>query len=119
MTTDNSNGFLVSWDEDGLEACVDLGALEQEIMWNTLQGQSTPVVRQMIDGMMMRVKTKTLRQYEIYTLHVNTGINRDDLVEMFNQDWLKAVELIRMHGIQIFSNVKEKELKWNMLTQQN
>lgn len=111
MSNEDGNVFILSWDNTGLESCVNISEFEKEIMWDTLQNKSNSTVRRLVDRMLMRARINSQQHYEIYTIHVAENVSKDDLVKMFDQDPKYATNLIRKHGTMIF---QQKEPKWNM-----
>lgn len=103
--TDNSAIFLLSWDQLGLEAVVNVSDLEKEILWNTLQDKkSSNKIGQTVTHLMMRARYNPQRHYEIYSVTVAEGITEEDIREMFERDPQGSAELVRERGNKIFSD---------------
>ena len=102
--TDNSTLFVLSWDQLGLEAVVNVTDIEKEILWNTLQDKKgTNKLGQTITHLMMRARYNPQRHYEIYSITVE-GITEEDIREMFENDPQGSAELVRERGNKIFSD---------------
>lgn len=100
-----SNVFLLSWDCEGLEACINVSNAEKAIMWSTLKGEQPDYkIGNIVSMMMLRARANPQRHYEIYTIHVDETISEKDLRQMFDDSPQTAVDLIRERGNKIFSD---------------
>ena len=100
-----SNVFLLSWDCEGLEACINISDAEKSIMWATLKNEKPDYkIGNMVSMMMLRARSNPQRHYEIYTIHVDKSITEKDLRRMFDDSPQSAVDLIRERGNKIFSD---------------
>ena len=97
-----SNLFLVMWDNQGLECCLDITTYEQEFVWGRLS--DTPAPSFPIARLMLRARQNSQRHYEIYTISTEPNITKEDLIEFFNKEPQYTVDLIRERGRQIYSN---------------
>jgi len=52
----------------------------------------------------LRARYNTQRHYEIYAIGVDASLDREQLVEMFDQDPQSAADLIRARGQQLYSD---------------
>ena len=118
MAKQKHNVFLLSWDMTGLESLIDLTTLEklrveeEKIrMMKILSDpdardpgdQSGSVLNQIVQNILLRARVNSQRHYEVYTIQTVTGITRQDLWDMFNNDPQSASELIRERGNQLYS----------------
>jgi len=102
--------FLLSWDHLGLEACINVTAIEKEEAWNILKGDQTKNrLQHTISMMMMRARINSQRHYEIYLITVNDGISEEDLRKMFEVNPQNSANLIRERGVELFSNRLEHD----------
>lgn len=119
MAKQKHNVFLLSWDMTGLESLIDLTTLEklrveeEKIrMMKILSDpdardpgdQSGSVLNQIVQNILLRARVNSQRHYEVYTIQTVTGITRQDLWDMFNNDPQSASELIRERGNQLYSD---------------
>ena len=119
MAKQKHNVFLLSWDMTGLESLIDLTTLEklrveeEKIrMMKILSDpdardpgdQSGSVLNQIVQNIVLRARVNQQRHYEVYTIQTVTGITRQDLWDMFNNDPQSASELIRERGNQLYSD---------------
>jgi hypothetical protein len=96
--------FLLSWDMEGLEAVIDVGALEKENTWNLLQDKPKNNLNQIVNGVMLRARYNSQRHYEVYTVTVSEGITEQDLRDMFENNPQQAADLIRERGNKVYSD---------------
>jgi len=113
------NTFVLSWDQEGLEAVVPISEIEREQMWQTLkqdfhndnyqkfQGRFESVTA-IVGRLMMRAKLNSHRHYEIYAIDVEDDITSDDLRDMFEQSPQSSAELIRERGRMLYSDRRLK-----------
>jgi hypothetical protein len=116
---DKNHSFLLSWDCNGLEACVPIHELEEkhkqaekERAWTTLasvdgEDPGNPVDREIgriYQSIMMRARINSQRHYEIYTVQTDPSISKDDMVRMFEENPQHMAELIRERGTQLYSD---------------
>jgi len=108
-TGDDSSVFLLSWDQEGLESCINATDIEKENVWaaltdTKLKNQLGPIVTMV----MMRAQANPQRHYEVYTIHVSAGISEYDIREMFTSDPQGAADLIRSRGTKLASYREDK-----------
>ena len=119
------NLFIVSWDNTGLEACVDVTedrdqseSFEQEKLFDILRDPETVPqnehlrrVNQMVSTMMMRARYNPQRHYEIYTVTTDRGITQQDLCDLFETSPQAAADMIRERGTRLYSDrVNQKQI---------
>ena len=98
-----SNLFLVSWDCNGIEACLNITDYEKETTWALLSSEDPPArLSSIVNHLMMRARANSQRHYEIYTMNVAEGISEDDVFEMFKNDPQGSADLIRDRGNKIY-----------------
>jgi len=99
------NVFLLSWDNTGLEACINITEYEKAEMWARLSNTEPPVgISKAVQHLMLRARANPQRHYEIYTISVDNNISKEDMCEMFNNSPQHAAELIRDRGNKVFSD---------------
>jgi hypothetical protein len=118
-TKQKNNCFLLSWDCNGLEACVSLHELEQkyeqadkERVWSTLVSQSgedpgNPVDREInriYSSILMRARMNSQRHYEVYTVQTDSSISREDMIGMFKDSPQSMADLVRERGEKLYSD---------------
>ena len=105
--------FILSWDQQGLESCINVTEHEMERTFAVLSDQ-VPAgnVNATINAILLRARFNSQRHYEVYAVEAAEGITRDDLIEMFEQDPQGSAELIRARGRCLHSdrNAKNKIL---------
>lgn len=102
-----SETYILSWDQTGLEACINVTEIEKEEMWNTLksvESNRTSKVGSILQSLTLRARFNTHRHYEIYAIDVADGIAKEDLESMFNDDPQGSADLIRSRGRQLYSD---------------
>ena len=102
-----SETYILSWDQTGLEACINVTEIEKEEMWNTLksvESNRTSKVGSILQSLTLRARFNTQRHYEIYAIDVADGITKEDLESMFNDDPQGSADLIRSRGRQLYSD---------------
>jgi len=119
------NLFIVSWDNTGLEACIDITedrdqseTFEQEKLFDIIRNPDTVPrnehlrrVNQMVSAMMMRARYNPQRHYEIYTVTTDRDITQQDLRDLFETGPQAAADMIRERGTQLYSDrVNQKQI---------
>jgi hypothetical protein len=119
------NLFIVSWDNTGLEACVDITkdrnlseTFEQDKLFDIIRDpDSVPRnehlrrVNQMVSAMMMRARYNPQRHYEIYTVTTDRGVTQQDLRDLFESTPQAAADMIRERGTRLYSDrVNQKQI---------
>lgn len=103
--TDN---YLLSWDCNGLEACVNLSEMERQQTWDLLKGSQpngrNPTVNSIVNAITLRARYNSQRHYEIYVISIDESITRDDLVDMFDKNPQGMADLVRERGQQMYSD---------------
>jgi len=105
--------FLLSWDQEGLESCINCSAIDRQRMWNILadkkeQGRGHDI-NSIVQAIMLRARFNTQRHYEIYTVVVDSTVTEQDLRDMFEQDPQGSAELIRARGNKMYSDRRDKQ----------
>jgi hypothetical protein len=99
------NIFLLSWDNTGIEAVINISAKEAEISWDILANKnSTFKIGSVVQHLMLRAKFNPQRHYEIYTLQVEPGITEEDIREMFETNPQYSADLVRDRGNKVYSD---------------
>jgi len=112
------NLFILSWDNTGLEACVDITEdrdrsdnFEQEKIFDLIRDpHKVPTneylrrVNQMVSMMMMRARYNPQRHYEIYTVTTTEDVTAENLRDLFETSPQTAAELIRERGNKLYSD---------------
>jgi hypothetical protein len=119
------NLFIVSWDNTGLEACIDITEdrdrseiFEQDKLFDIIRDPDTVPrnehlvkVNQMVSAMMMRARFNPQRHYEIYTVTTDRGITQQDLRDLFETSPQTAADMIRERGNRLYSDrVNRKQI---------
>jgi hypothetical protein len=116
MTT--LNLFIVSWDNTGLEAVVDLtedrdqsDAFEQEKIFDLIRDPEVMPrnnhlirVNQMVNAMIMRAMANPQRHYEIYSVTATQDITAQNLRDLFKSGPQSAADMIRERGNKLYSD---------------
>jgi hypothetical protein len=105
--------FLLSWDQEGLESCINCSAIDRQRMWDILgdkksQGRGHDI-NSIVQAIMLRARFNTQRHYEIYTVVADSTITEQDLRDMFELDPQGSAELIRARGNKMYSDRRDKQ----------
>lgn len=101
----DNNVFLLSWDMNGLESCIDLTEFEKEHMWSTLKGETAASkINFTVNAIMLRARMNPQRHYEVYTVQVTDSIDKADMCRMFDENPQAMADLVRKRGNKLFSN---------------
>lgn len=102
----------------GLESCINVTEYEKNAMWATLSSTDRRTnsnhvgpmadLRNTLSAMVLRAKANSQRHYEIYSIHVDNGITKDDIVDMFETNPQGMADLIRERGNKIHSDRIDK-----------
>jgi len=94
-----NNLFLLSWDQLGLESCINVTAMEKEQVWSLLKNEN------------LRARANSQRHYEIYTVTIDGSITEDDVRDMFKDNPQAMADLIRDRGNKMYSDrLNQKEV---------
>ena len=100
--------FLVMWCNEGLEYVADVTADQQRVVWEQLQGRSTP--RHAYANpfhLRLRAQANPQRHYEIYIIDAEEGVGEAEIRSMFESNPQSAVDTIRSKGIEFYSDRAE------------
>jgi hypothetical protein len=101
---DKSNRlFILSWDQLGLEACIDVTAKSQEFMLDTLQsgGKFTTWLGSTLNSISLRARFNPQRYYEIYSLTTDYDMDEEMIRAWFEDCPQEAADLVRERGHKI------------------
>lgn len=88
--------FIVMWDMHGLEAVVPVPD-PADTTFALLQNKKPPEMPNLMH-MKLRAQYNTQRHYEIYIITTTPGINKDDIVDMFENNPQAAADTVRRLG---------------------
>jgi len=111
--SEQTNKFLLSWDCNGLEACIDITAEKDQILFEAIGGsmRATKAIAHHIFYMETRAKFNVQRHYEIYYLETDESITKESMVEQFNDHPQAMADLVRERGTKLYSDRrKEKDV---------
>jgi hypothetical protein len=112
--SNGSSTLLLSWDQQGLEAVINVTEYEKAAVWAALSDSKTPAtnLNHIVTAVMLRARYNSQRHYEIYTINVAEGITEDDIRQMFEDAPQQAADLIRERGNKMYSDrVEQKSVK--------
>jgi hypothetical protein len=98
------NTFLLSWDCNGLEAVINITAIDAERTWAALQDRSGPNLNHIVSGIILRARYNSQRHYEIYTVNMDSSISESDIRAMFEDTPQVMADLIRERGHKMYSD---------------
>ncbi len=105
---DTRNGiFAIMWDCHGLEACERVPD-PADTTFALLKGAEPPKLPN-IEHWKLRARYNTQRHYEIYIITATPGIERGDIVDMFEADPQTAADTIRRIGHCYYSDRAEQD----------
>lgn len=99
-----SQRLLVMWCTTGLECCVNISAIDKQIMWATLKGEKNLPTLPNLNMLIMRARYNSQRHYEIYTVDVDDSVTVADIEQQFDTDAQAIVDLIRARGYKLYSD---------------
>ena len=109
IMSEHSDTFLISWDQLGLEAVVNVTDMDKQAMWETLSSTDQThnngrpsKVEQILTAMSLRARYNSHRHYEIYAIDVDTGVTEQDLRDLFEEGPQAAADLIRDRGRKLY-----------------
>jgi len=109
-----SHTYVLSWDCNGLEACINVSDIEKEEMWaalketeqNPAKGRSHSV-GSIVNLLMMRARFNSHRHYEIYAIDTDDNISTEDLRNQFETNPQGMADLVRERGRKLYSDRHE------------
>lgn len=107
-----NNLFLLSWDQLGLESCINVTAMEKEQVWSLLKNENkSSRLQHIVSAIMLRARYNSQRHYEIYTVTMDGSITEDDVRDMFKDNPQGMADLIRDRGNKMYSDrLNQKEV---------
>ena len=110
-----SHTYVLSWDCQGLEACVNISNIDKDEMWTALKSTEDNLfkgrgntVGSIVNMLTLRARYNSQRHYEIYIVDTEDNISADDLKTMFEDDPQGSAELIRNRGRKLYSDRYEE-----------
>ena len=105
MTEKLGDLYFIMWDDLGLDGLVNVSELQREDVLRSLQteGGIIPQAVHTLSAMLLRARYNSQRHYEVYSISVASGIEEDDLRNLFESDIKATAELIRERGHSFFS----------------
>jgi hypothetical protein len=114
MSQHNHTTFILSWDNYGLESCINATELDMQhtlaILSNTLQSR-TSELQTIMNQILLRAKANGQRHYEVYSIQVDSSITANDLKQQFEECPQDIANLIRDKGCKIYSGRQSKAIK--------
>lgn len=107
--SNDSNIFIVVWDMTGLETVIDVNDLTGEDTMRALKGEKGSALGRTMFVLTQRARANSHRHYEIYSIHTNPEISKQDMADMFHQNPQGAADLIRDRGTKIYSDRANKQ----------
>lgn len=104
MNSEPGHLILVAWDMYGLELCEDITQVEKNQLFDMIRGESNyeSWLRNLIFCTVMRAQANSQRNYEVYTITLDSGVSMEDLVKTFEVNPQYIVNWIRKHGSPVF-----------------
>ena len=99
--------FLVVWCSEGIEIVEDITDRDALASWALLKGEKIPRLSGGLNQILLRARLNSHRCYEIYSVTAVGGIDKDDILKMFEQSPQTAAETIRRLGHKIYSDRRE------------
>lgn len=75
------------------------------------RNESLNKITKMIHMMQLRARYNPQRNYEIYKINTTPGIDKDSLIQLFEDDPQAAADLIRDRGDKLYSDRRTTERK--------
>ena len=114
MSQYNNTTFILSWDNYGLESCIDATELNMQhtlaVLSNTVPPRASKL-QSVMSQILIRAKANEQRHYEVYSIQVDSSITADDLKLQFEQCPQDMADLIRVNGFKIHSGRQSKAIK--------
>lgn len=107
----DDNLFIVVWDMTGLEAIYDVHELQSEDVLRRLRDEKGSKLSQTLFYITQRARANMHRCYEIYSINTIKEIDRLTLADLFHENPQAAAELIREHGVKIYSDRASKKVQ--------
>jgi len=102
-----SHTYILSWDQLGLEACINVSDIEKRKMWAALKNEDTsrdPDVGSIVNALLLRARFNHQRHYEIYAIDTEESITEQQLKDMFDESPQSSADLIRARGRKLYSD---------------
>lgn len=114
-----SHTYVLSWDCNGLESCINISDIEKEEMWAALKdteqnpGKGRPnSVSSIVNMLMLRARFNSQRHYEIYAIDTDDDITAQDIKDGFEDRPQVMADLVRSRGRKLYSDrVQEDQIK--------
>jgi hypothetical protein len=97
------------WDMYGLEFCQDVTKVENRNMMKALKNEKLERPFN-LNALLLRARFNTQRNYEIYTMTVEQGIEEQDVIDWFKSNPQEAVNQIRARGRKLYGEGNRSEV---------
>jgi hypothetical protein len=97
------------WDMYGLEFCQDVTKVEKRNMMKALKNEKLERPFN-LNALLLRARFNTQRNYEIYTMTVEQGIEEQDVIDWFKSNPQEAVNQIRARGRKLYGEGNRSEV---------
>lgn len=88
--------WIMSWDDNGLEAVINLTTMQEKYVFDTLaQGNVPNPIPSIIDRLELRARYNQHRNYEIYTLKTEDDMDADRIRDYFDANPPAFKDLVR------------------------
>lgn len=100
--------YIAMWDMYGLEMLFNVSDWSKKVTWATLKEDPVPGGPS-LQMMILRAKTNSQRQYEIYSFNADEGLTEEDIRNGFEHNPQPIVDFIRKNGEKIYSDRNESK----------
>lgn len=95
------NVYIVMWDSYGVETIVNANELDAQDVFNNLNGSTSNDLAEAVGLMCIKARSSD-KNYEIYSIKTENDVSKEDLTDMFENDFANTTALIRASGKKIY-----------------
>lgn len=107
MQKNKERTFIAILCNKGLVWIEDITNLDQKVMWAVLKGKEAKTFSDEFKSFLVGIKAQPGWDFEIYSITAVNGIKKSDIIELYNKDPQRGIEVIRETGYKIYAEEKE------------
>ena len=108
MQKNKERTFIAILCNKGLIWVEDVTNLDQKAMWAVLKGGEAKTFSDDFKSLLVGIRAIPDQDFEIYSITAVDGIKKSDIIELYNEDPQRGIEVIRETGYKIYTEEKEK-----------
>jgi hypothetical protein len=103
---DDARLMIIMWDQYGLEAVIDVTQEQKNRLFDMIAGQDNSFdqwLSRTVSYSILRAQVNSQRNYEIYSVRVDSAVTADDMAQWFNDNPQQMADLMRQKGNSLYT----------------